>query len=198
VSARRAARAFTLLEVMVALAILAGGLLAISQIVSASLRNEVRAQRLDVATLLARGKMVELEERYERTGFKDFDDSEDGDFDEEGHAEVKWRTEVLRPQGDLTSQRLMKVLTGTDDLNALVAGHVQSTGTASQKGGPETVNPMAGLIGPALDAQLVAFGEVVKKGLREVHLTVSWKDGKHEESFSVITHLLVLAPRGLP
>jgi general secretion pathway protein I len=183
---------------MVALAILAGALMAVSQIVSASLRNEVRAQRLDVATLLARGKLVEVEEKYERTGFKDFDDAEDGDFDGEGHPEVKWKLEVLRPQGDLTSQRLMQVLTGTDDLSALVSGAVKATGTDSQQGGPDTVNPMASMIGPMLDAQLVTFGEVVKKGLREVHLTVTWPDGKREESFTVVTHLLVLQPRGLP
>ena len=189
---------FTLLEVMVALAILAGALLAVSQIVSASLRNEVRAQKLDVATLLARGKMVELEERYERTGFKDFDDSEEGDFDDSGHADVKWKTEVLRPQGDFTTQRLLQALTGTDDIAALVAGHVQSTGSDAQKGGPQAVDPRAALLGPALETQLVQFGEVVKKSLREVHLTVTWQDGKHDESFTVVTHLLVLQPRVTP
>ena len=191
-TARPGREGFTLLEVMVALAILAAALLTISQIVSASLRNEVRAQKLDVATLLARGKMVELEERYERTGFKDFDDAEDGDFEEQGHPEVKWKTEVVKPEVDLSSQKILQMLTGSDDLQSL-AGAAQP-----KDGGPTTVNPMAGLLGPTLDAQLLKFGETVKKGVRELRLTVSWPDGKVDGSFTIVTHLVVLAPKGLP
>ncbi|MFT3914351.1 MAG: prepilin-type N-terminal cleavage/methylation domain-containing protein [Anaeromyxobacteraceae bacterium] len=184
---------FTLLEVMVALAILAAALLTISQIVSASLRNEVRAQKLDVATLLARGKMVELEERYERTGFKDFDDAEDGTFEDQGHAEVKWKTEVMKPQVDLSSQKILEMLTGSSDMQALL-GDV----TKPQGGGPTTVDPRAALFGPMLDTQLLRFGETIKKGVRELRLTVSWPDGKVDGSFTVVTHLVVLAPQGLP
>jgi general secretion pathway protein I len=187
-SAAPLAGGFTLLEVMVALAILAGALLTVSEIVSASLRNEVRAQRLDVATLLARGKMVAVEEEYQRTGFKDFDDTTDGDFDEEGHAEVKWRLEVVRPDVDLSSQKLLQTLTGTSDLQSLVPG-------GDAKDGITTLDPRAGLLGPMLDAQLLQFGETLKKGFREVRLTVAWPDGKREESFTVVTHLVVLQPR---
>ncbi|MFO0583075.1 MAG: prepilin-type N-terminal cleavage/methylation domain-containing protein [Anaeromyxobacter sp.] len=186
-------RAFTLLEVMVALAILAAALLTISQITSASLRNEVRAQKLDVATLLARGKMVELEERYERTGFKDFDDAEDGTFEDQGHPEVKWKTEVVKPQVDLSSQKILEMLTGSSDMQALL-GNVSKP----QGGGPTTVDPRAALFGPMLDTQLLRFGETIKKGVRELRLTVSWPDGKVDGTFTIVTHLVVLAPQGLP
>ena len=60
-TARRAGRGFTLLEVMVALAILATSLLAISDVVAGALRNQVRARNLALAALLARGKMAALE-----------------------------------------------------------------------------------------------------------------------------------------
>ena len=43
----------------------------------------MRARQLEVATLLARGKMVELESEYERKGFRDFDEGEEGTFEEE-------------------------------------------------------------------------------------------------------------------
>jgi general secretion pathway protein I len=183
----RSRAGFTLLEVMVALAILAGALLTISQIVGSSLRNEVRAQRLDVATLLARGKMVALEEQYQRSGFKDFDDASDGDFDDEGHPEVKWRLEVVRPHVDLSSQKLLETLTGSTDLASLLPG-----AGGAKDGGPTTVDPRAALIAPLLDAQLLQFGETLKKGFREVRLTVLWTDGKREESFTVVTHMVVL------
>ena len=184
-------RGFTLLEVMVALAILAGALLTIGEIVSASLRNEVRAQKLDVATLLARGKMVAVEEEYERTGFKDFDDAKDGDFEEEGHREVKWRLEVIRPQVDLSSQKILEQLVGTSDIQSLIPGTPGANGVT-------TLDPRLALLPALLDAQLVQFGEILKSSFREVRLTVAWPDGGREESFAVVTHLVVLQPRGIP
>lgn len=195
---RKTFRGFTLLEVMVALAILAGALLTIAQIVSSSLRNEIRAQRLDVATLLARTKMVELEEWYERVGFKDFDEGDEGDFEALGHSDVKWKTEVLKPQGDFTTQRLLKTFTGTDDMQALISSLVGSTGAASQQGGPQTIDPRMTMMGPMLDSQLQIFGQTIKNTLRELHLTVYWLDGKQKESFTVVTDLVVLLPRGIP
>jgi hypothetical protein len=46
-----------------------------------------------------------------------------------------------------------------------------------------------------LQTQLTAFGETVKKSLREMQLTVSWRDGRRERGFTVTTHLLVLNPK---
>ncbi len=88
---------FTLLEVMVALAILAGALVATSDIVSGALRNHVRAQHLEVATLLARGKMASLEEHYEWKGFRITDEDDEGTFEGDGHPEVRWQLAVKVP-----------------------------------------------------------------------------------------------------
>jgi hypothetical protein len=38
------------------------------------------------------------------------------------------------------------------------------------------------------------LGEEIKKGVREVRLTVSWSEGARQESFTVVTHLVVLVP----
>jgi hypothetical protein len=46
-----------------------------------------------------------------------------------------------------------------------------------------------------LQAQLTAFGEIVKRSLREVRLTVTWPVGKKSQSFSVVTHMVVINPR---
>jgi hypothetical protein len=43
-----------------------------------------------------------------------------------------------------------------------------------------------------IQQQLTALGEQLKTGLREVRLTVGWKDGKATESFTLVTHLVVL------
>ena len=184
---------FTLLEVMVALAILSMGLMALSDVTGGALRNHVRASQLDVATLLARGKMVELEERFERVGFRDFDQTEEGTFEAEGHADVSWSLQVVRPRVELGPERILGLLTGGqqgsgDGLAALLGQG------AGKPGEPQAVTPGAAAIATALQAQLTQLGEQIKKGVREVRLTVSWPEGKRRSSFTVVTHLVVLAP----
>ena len=183
------ARGFTLLEVMVALAILAGALMALSDVVGSALRNHVRAQQLEVATLLARGKMVELEEGFERTGFRDFDQTEEGTFEDEGHPELRWRAEVVKPEVDLSAERILAMLTGGEDLSALLPG------AAPSEDGTSVLDPRAGALSALVQTQLTAFGEIVKKGVREVRLTVSWNEGETERSFTVVAHLVVLQPK---
>jgi len=199
---RRAQTAgFTLLEVMIALAILAASMLAVSQLVSAALRNHTRAVNLEVATLLARGKLAELEDQFERTGFKDFDQDDEGSFEDEGHPEVHWKAEVSKPRVELGPDRILAMLTGAGgegapDLARLLGQQAQ--GGQAQEGSPETLFPGAAALTATLQAQLAVIGEQIKKGVRELKLTVSWRDGAQDESFSVVTHLAVLAPEGTP
>lgn len=192
-----AAPAFTLLEVMVALAILAISLMALADLTGNALRNHAYARDLTVATLLARGKMAALEEGYEDKGFKDFDETEEGDFAEEGHAEVKWRVELKKPDSALSPDELLSVLLGAagGDAQDLMAKLLGTGGAgAGQAGGPRTASA-GGLVGGMLQAQLTAFGEALKKSLREMRLTVGWMDGRRLNQFTVTTHLVVLNPK---
>jgi general secretion pathway protein I len=173
---------------MVALAILAGAMMVLSEVVGGALRNHVRAQRLEVATLLARGKMVALEEEFERTGFRDFDQTEEGTFEEEGHPEFRFKAEAVKPEVELSPQKILAMLTGTEDLTQLL-------GEATGEDGTTVLDPRSGAISALVQTQLTAFGELVKKGVREVRLTVSWDDGGTERSFTVVTHLVVLKPK---
>jgi general secretion pathway protein I len=182
-SSGRAARGFTLLEVMVALAILAASLLALSDVVAGALRNEVRARNLEMATLLARGKLAEVEDHYEWKGFKTSDESDEGTFEDEGHPEVRWALEIKAPPGTLDADQIIRALTGTD-LQGLLPPPDQA---------PEVAPFQAQLTG-ALQAMLPRLAENVKRGLREVRLTVTWPEGGRDESFEVKTHMLVLAP----
>jgi len=191
----RRASGFTLLEVMVALGILAGAMVAISQMTSASLANHARAVRLEVATLLARGKLASLQDGFDKDGFRDFDQTDEGSFEAEGHPEVHWKLEVVKPQMELGPDQILAVLTGAAgegedkvDLASLLGTKAKEAG--DKESGIETVFPGAAALGPMLQAQLTQIGEQIKKGLREVRLTVSWKDGKRTESFTVVTHLV--------
>jgi general secretion pathway protein I len=189
------ARGFTLLEVMVALAILSMGLMALSDVTGGALRNHVRASQLDVATLLARGKMAALEERFERKGFRDFDETEEGTFETEGHAEVRWGLQVIRPKVELGPERILALLTGgAGGSGQSVEALLGQLAPAPKAGEPQTVTPGSAAIAAALQAQLTTLGEQIKKGVREVRLTVTWPEGKRRSSFTVVTHMVVLAP----
>lgn len=193
----RAATAFTLLEVMVALAILAMALMALADLTGNALRNHAYARDLTVATLLARGKMAALEEAYEDAGFKDFDETEEGDFADEGRPGFKWRVELKRPEAALAPDELISILLGASGGDAQdLMGKLLGTGgaKAGQSGGPQTASA-GGLVGGMLQAQITAFGEALKKSLREMRLTVGWMDGRELRQFTVTTHLVVLNPK---
>jgi general secretion pathway protein I len=183
VSARAAGRGFTLLEVMVALAILATSMLAISDVVGGALRNQVRARNLEVAALLARAKMAQVEDHYEWKGFASSDESDDGTFDEEGHPEIAWRLEITAPAGSLDGDQIVRAVTGTD-LQNLLPPPDESPQLA----------PFQAQITAVLQATVANLAANVRKGLREVRLTVTWPENGRQESFEVKTHMLVLAP----
>ncbi len=200
-------RGFTLLEVMVALALLAAALMAVADLSGNALRNHAYARDLSAATLLARGKMAELEQKYEDQGFKDLDEEEEGDFAEAGRPDVRWRLQLLRPDPDLSADQLVALLAGTGDadpqellarLMGMAGGGTSAAGTASSGAGAApaaAASPAAGMFTTLLQTQLKVLGETVKSAFREMRLTVSWSDGKANRDFAVTTHLLVLNPR---
>lgn len=198
----RSGQGFTLLEVMVALAVLAGAFMALAELGGSALRNHAYARDLSAATLLARGKLAELEERYEDSGFKDSDEQDQGDFSDAGRADMRWTVELVRPDPHLSASDLMGVLAGVEggdpqELLAKLFGGGSDAGASKAKGsGPTTTAAAgtAGMAGQLLQTQLTAFGEQLKKALREMRLTVSWNDGK-PRSFTVTEHLVVLNPR---
>jgi general secretion pathway protein I len=196
-ASRPRAAGFTLLEVMVALALLAAALMAMADLAGNALRNHAYARDLSAATLLARGKMAELEQKYEDAGFKDFDEEEAGNFADEGRPDLEWQLALVKPDADLSSDQLVALLAGmggdSTDLMAKLMGGAGAAGAAA--GGPATASPLAGLLGGFLQSQLTAFGETLKRSFREMRLTVSWRDGKTSHGFTVTTHLLVLNPR---
>jgi general secretion pathway protein I len=204
-----AGHGFTLLEVMVAMAILAMSLAAIFDVVGGALRNHERTRHLELATLLARGKLAEVEAKFEEDGFRDFDQTEEGTFDEEGHPEVAWSVIAVKPTVELGAEGVVKALTGADGglegLLGLTPGSLGGSGpTGASAGGAGGApgggaaalasSPMAAAALASIKVQLTALGEEIKKGVRQLRLTVSWKEGAAEEKFTVVTHLVVLVP----
>src|SRR5207244_12466568 len=119
-------------------------------------------------TVVARGKMAELEQKFEDEGFRDLDQTLDGDFDDAGHPDFKWKAEVVKPDVNLSPEQLLGMFAGAggkdasgNDIIAKLMGKLGGGGPAA--GAAAAASPLAGM----LQASLTQFGEQLKKTLRE-------------------------------
>lgn len=198
-------RAFTLLEVVIALAILGVTLVAVFDITSNAMTSHVYAKKLTVATLLARSKMVDLEQELIDQGFPSDDDEDSGDFSDDGWPSIQWRSRVIAPKtAGLSPEQLFSAVFnlplgdvsegggGMAAMAALFGGAPK--GNASQGGGAAG---LMGALGPAAGLAQGQFTQMVdqlQKSVREVHLTVLWKEGKATETIDLVTHVVSLGP----
>ncbi|MFX8539121.1 hypothetical protein ABTL98_18710, partial [Acinetobacter baumannii] len=67
-------------------------------------------RRATTATLLLRGKMLDLEELLTKDGFSDYDDENHGTFEDDGAPEFAWRAEILKPKISLDGDGLLGML----------------------------------------------------------------------------------------
>jgi general secretion pathway protein I len=196
-------RGFTLLETVVALAILAMALMAIFDLNAGAVSNHAYTKKLTVATLLARSKMTDLEQQLHDKGFSSDDDEESGDFSEEGWSQFKWRARILAPktQGVSPQQLIGAIFNvpmggeagGEGGLGDLVQSMLPPGATQSGTGVDQALGamgPMAGM----MQTQFTQMVDQITKSVREVHLTVSWRDGTQVESFDLVTHVVSLGP----
>ncbi|MCA9710430.1 MAG: prepilin-type N-terminal cleavage/methylation domain-containing protein, partial [Myxococcales bacterium] len=87
---RRSARGFTLLEVLVAVAILSISLASLLSSQMASMRATDQARRLSSVAFLAEGQLVDIEWTLKQDGWGQDDQVFEGDFTEEGWPDVEY------------------------------------------------------------------------------------------------------------
>ncbi len=177
---------FTLLEVIVALAILAVSLVAIAGINSSAIDLHVYSKHLTIATLLARGKMAELESQLQSEGFPSDDKVEDGNFEEEGFEAFRWRAEIVRPKTEDIDPKLLVGSLG-NAFSALLPQSSAGSSTANAAAGFEAT-PLGGMMATQLTRMLQELG----KAMREVRLTILWGQGNQVDQFSITTHVVSL------
>jgi general secretion pathway protein I len=85
---------FTLVEVMIALALLGLGLIVIMKSSASNIFYSQESHMIGVTTELARGKMYDVEEYLAKDGFSESDQGKNGDFADEGWPNVKWEAKV--------------------------------------------------------------------------------------------------------
>jgi len=89
---------FTLIEVMLALAILGLGLTVLIKSVANNVNKVGEAHMMGVVAELGRGQMYELEEKLQKEGFTENDQSTKGDFADQGWPGVTWDAKIEVPE----------------------------------------------------------------------------------------------------
>lgn len=203
----RRAAGFTLLEVMIALSILAVALVAISNLNGGAVAMHAYSRRATEATLLLRGKMLDVEDDLQKNGFSDFNDEKHGDFSSEGAAGYAWSAEILKPDVQLDPAQLLTLLGAqgkTGQPSSSVSGAAQTL-AASLSGAPGATQGLQGGGGAAMLAgpmggmfmnQAKTFIETLKKSVREIRLTVSWQDGKDRRDVAA-SQIVVILPESV-
>ncbi|MDI1484813.1 type II secretion system protein, partial [Polyangium sp. y55x31] len=157
-------RGFTLLEVMVAVAILGLGLTAILSAQAGAFSASSHARNLSVATSLARCKMGEIEEVLFREGFQELEVIESGpccEGDETPNLKCSWKIE--KPQFPEPKPGEMELDTGLDMTTQ--NGGANPSGAAGAAGG---LGALGGLLGLAGGAAPPATGDLAGGGLGDV------------------------------
>ena len=193
-------RGFTLLEVMVSLGILAVSLAAISGITAGSYAASDYARGVTIATLLARSKMIDVEEEMWKDGFPDDDKELDGEFDKEGHAEYRWKATVRKIDVDIG--QLLGGILGGDVSQENMGEHIQGYLGALSGGVPEGIDSSAAeqvggsqiadmLKGQQLEVLFKQVGDNLAKAIREIELEIFWgKEGVSEESVKFVQYIV--------
>jgi general secretion pathway protein I len=171
---------------MISLAILFGALVICIRMSAANVRAAHKARQLTVATFLAKGKMLDIEETLRHDGFQDTSETIEGDFSDEGHPHFTWKAEIEKvelPALDTLAQAEGKEGEGGEE--APPSSGLESL-LGSQAGGLGGENASMGA------AMIVSQFEMVKgvleNAIRKVTLPVEWPVGKERVSFQVVCY----------
>ena len=193
-------RGFTLLELMIAVAILSVVLVWSVEATTRAISAENHSKLMTTATFLARKVLVDLEDELAEKGMQDdaFSSEKEGTFEEDGFKRFKWRRivdKITLPGSDVVQSALGKA-------QGAGGGGLGGFGGAGGSGGTPTIpgfgstggtsggSSGAGAGGAAGSAGLFSgsFGlvkEVLEQGIRRVTVKVVWTEHGDEQVVEV-------------
>ncbi|MBL4632293.1 MAG: type II secretion system protein [Kofleriaceae bacterium] len=163
---------FTLIEVMIALAILAGMLTVLLRGAAGNVAATQRSRMMTAATELARGKMYDIEEDLLHNGFQPDLQEDEGDFEEEGWPQISWKSEIEKVE--LPNAEALGGF-GEDGEDSEGGG---ASGGAGGLGG-------GGLGGAIIGSQFEMVKNMMEEALRRVRITITYKVAGFTEEFTV-------------
>jgi len=169
---QKSLKGFTLLEVMVAMAILGLSFTAVFHLFTHSMRLAVRAKNLTIATTLTRQKIFDCKEALEKENKGDRYSGyfkKEGDFADLGYENFRFKCYSYPFE--------------------MPAPNMDQIAAGLKEKGPEgmgLVGASAGLIAPVVRQLATAL----RGALRELVVIVSWQEGKNTEKIEVATHVI--------
>lgn len=187
---RKSARGgFTLLEVMLALSILAVALVGLIGRTTSNIRISEEVAMQGVVTELVRGKMYDIEEELLRDGFQELDQSSEGEFDEEGWPAIRWEAKVEKIElpnlGSLESMGQGEGQAGEGGeagAGGMLGGLLSMGGMGGTGGGDDGTGDMSMEF---ISSQYEILREVMEQAIRKVTLTATWKVGNEDKEMVV-------------
>lgn len=211
---RRARRAgFTLLEVMIAVAILAFTLISVYASQGQAIRVAQRAEQEQTAALLARCKMSEIEEQVMREGFPAIDDRGEDECCEDAEVEgftCEWsidRIELpeLGADGLGDDEGLGGLFGGDDDEGSALdtVGSITSGDEAAQVGALDSalgggLGGGDGIAEMAISLAYPTLKPAIEEEVRRATVRVQWQQGSRTAGFDVTQYLVLDAPPVTP
>lgn len=168
---KRSERAFTLLEVLIALLILAISLSVLLSAQSSSMAAAGRSRDVTIGTLLARSKMIDIEKKLVDEGFSSGTKEDDGDFSDEGFKTVKWNAKVSEVELDISL------------ITELCSGFNEDRETATSNVAP--MGSSCDSITSALGGSLSQLTSAIGQSIRIVDLTVTVPSGRGAQKIEV-------------
>lgn len=222
-SSRHSSRGFTLLEVMVALAILGLALTAILSAQAGLYSANVQARNVTIANNAARCKMTELEEELLKNGYPEIDQEDEGNCcDDESPAGVtcKWQIERVvlpdPPQQTLNGDGGVSggmsgdggAGGGLGGFGALAQaaqnpasigdGGISGLSSALSQGvGPNGQGGVMGIAGMAMSIVYPQLKPLLEASIRRVTVQVIWNEGPNAREVKLV-QFVTNPQRGLP
>jgi len=187
----RHSHGFTLLEVMVALAILAAALVLVGNGVAQSVRQAQHARQTRTAALLMRQKMADVEFDLYKNGFSDFAEEDGNNFSEQGFPAFRWtmRAEKIELPANLAqaaaeaSQRL------TEATQSLAQSTTANTRALAQVTDSSMLSTLLASFGGVVDQVRLAMEDSV----RRVTVRVLWSEGRRDSRGNQLEEQLEVA-----
>jgi general secretion pathway protein I len=190
--------AFTLLEVMMAIAILAMCLTAIFSSEGGAVRMSARSRRLGLATLLARCKMGEIEEQVSEEGLPALFDSGNDECCEEGEVdgyECKWEiVPIVLPETMFAPEEGAAGGGGGDPLANKGSESENAFDPAAMMESGDT----GGIASAALGYVFPILKPAFEQQIRRATVVVQWREGDVPKELDVTQYLVSQTPITVP
>jgi len=169
----RATGGFTLLEVMLAVAILAATMVVLLRIVTNNIRATNHAKLTTAATFLARTKMSDVEDDVLYNGFNTETETAKGTFKDEGYPQYSWDTIIERIE--LPTDLVQKS---------------QDTANKASQDAKTPLEMMSGMLGGMMSAFIDPIRIGLQESVRKVTVRVTWDEhGRPGQTLEVVEYL---------